>query len=125
MRGDKKCNERETFFRISTVLNAELLHGCIAKLLRIAVAILLTNDYSQEKKNLHGHCRPAPTAQWVDNRGVVISGKSPHYKIETSENQSVLIISRVHADNKGNYALRVKNRSGEDRCDIPIQVRIR
>uniref|UniRef100_A0A914ZQD0 Titin n=1 Tax=Parascaris univalens TaxID=6257 RepID=A0A914ZQD0_PARUN len=66
--------------------------------------------------------RPTPTAEWIDSRGGAISTRSSRYKVTTAENHSTLTIYGLKADDSGSYSLRVKNRAGEDRCDIPIQV---
>lgn len=73
--------------------------------------------------------------EWLDNDGKVIvdgghfkvdreeGGEDWALQIDTAGNNTTLTINGVEATDRGDFALRVKNRVGEDRVNISIQVR--
>ncbi|RCN39644.1 immunoglobulin I-set domain protein [Ancylostoma caninum] len=69
-------------------------------------------------------CRPAPTVEWFDNNGQLIT-ESEKYKIENTALNTVLTIKNICVRDRGEYKLRIRNRCGEDTFSISIQVRSR
>ncbi|RCN31489.1 immunoglobulin I-set domain protein [Ancylostoma caninum] len=67
-------------------------------------------------------CRPAPTVEWFDNNGQLITA-SEKYKIENTALNTVLTIKNICVRDRGEYKLRIRNRCGEDTFSISIQVR--
>ncbi|EPB68162.1 immunoglobulin I-set domain protein [Ancylostoma ceylanicum] len=65
--------------------------------------------------------RPAPTVEWFDNNGQLITA-SDKYKIENTALNTVLTIKNICVRDRGEYKLRIRNRCGEDSFSISIQV---
>ncbi|EYC10055.1 hypothetical protein Y032_0057g2742 [Ancylostoma ceylanicum] len=64
--------------------------------------------------------RPAPTVEWFDNNGQLITA-SDKYKIENTALNTVLTIKNICVRDRGEYKLRIRNRCGEDSFSISIQ----
>ncbi|CAB3396936.1 unnamed protein product [Caenorhabditis bovis] len=65
--------------------------------------------------------RPTPEVQWIANDGKPIED-SKKMKIETTQLNTVLTINGIDSSDQGEFTLRVKNRCGEDKYCIGIQV---
>ncbi|KIH55754.1 immunoglobulin I-set domain protein [Ancylostoma duodenale] len=64
--------------------------------------------------------RPAPSVEWFDNNGQLIT-VSEKYKIENTALNTVLTIKNICVRDRGEYKLRIRNRCGEDAFSISIQ----
>ncbi|KIH44937.1 immunoglobulin I-set domain protein [Ancylostoma duodenale] len=76
----------------------------------------------REEEAMEG--RPAPTVEWFNNNGQLITA-SEKYKIENTALNTVLTIKNICVRDRGEYKLRIRNRCGEDTFSISIQVRSR
>ncbi|NP_001368673.1 Titin homolog [Caenorhabditis elegans] len=65
--------------------------------------------------------RPQPEVIWIDNNGKVIE-ESRKMKIEKTVLNTVLTINSIDSQDQGEFALKIKNRCGEDKYAIGIQV---
>ncbi|UMM35968.1 hypothetical protein L5515_008342 [Caenorhabditis briggsae] len=65
--------------------------------------------------------RPQPEVIWIDNNGKVIE-ESRKMKIEKTALNTVLTINGIDSQDQGEFALKIKNRCGEDKYAIGIQV---
>ncbi|KAF8382632.1 ttn-1 [Pristionchus pacificus] len=66
--------------------------------------------------------RPAPEVHWFDAQHNEITIDNKRFKIESTNDKSTLIIKSIDATDRGDFELRIKNRGGEAKCAIPIQV---
>ncbi|XGW01160.1 hypothetical protein V3C99_013825, partial [Haemonchus contortus] len=65
--------------------------------------------------------RPAPTVEWLDNNGQLISN-SERFIVDNVGLSTVLTIRRLLLTDRGEFKLRVWNRCGEDTFPISIQI---
>ncbi|GMR58629.1 hypothetical protein PMAYCL1PPCAC_28824, partial [Pristionchus mayeri] len=66
--------------------------------------------------------RPAPEVHWFDAQGTEITADNKRFKIDSTADKTILIIKSIDATDRGDFELRIKNRGGEAKCSIPIQV---
>ncbi|CAJ0569804.1 unnamed protein product, partial [Mesorhabditis spiculigera] len=65
--------------------------------------------------------RPVPEVEWIDNQGKTIADGTK-FKIETSGLNTCLTIQKIEIAHRGEFTCRVRNRCGEDKYAIGIQV---
>ncbi|CAJ0566744.1 unnamed protein product, partial [Mesorhabditis spiculigera] len=65
--------------------------------------------------------RPVPEVEWIDNQGKTIADGAK-FKIETSGLNTCLTIQKIEIAHRGEFTCRVRNRCGEDKYAIGIQV---
>ncbi len=61
--------------------------------------------------------------QWAKNEEIISSKHETNYKIETSDEHSILIISSVRRSDSGNYSCFVRNAFGTDSQTVVLNVR--
>ena len=61
--------------------------------------------------------------QWSKNDHILNSKPEVNYKIETSEELSIISIASVHRSDSGNYSCFVRNAFGTDSQNVVLNVR--
>ncbi len=61
--------------------------------------------------------------QWSKNNQILISRPEVNYKIETSDELSILSIASVHRSDSGNYSCFVRNAFGTDSQSVVLNVK--
>jgi hypothetical protein len=61
--------------------------------------------------------------QWTKNEQILSSKPEVNYKIETSDEHSIIIISNVRRSDAGNYSCIVRNAFGTDSQTVSLNVR--
>ncbi|KAK5968938.1 hypothetical protein GCK32_015201, partial [Trichostrongylus colubriformis] len=65
--------------------------------------------------------KPVPSVEWLDSAGKLVKD-SQKFKIKNTENSTCLTIKGITSAEAGQYAVKVKNDSGEDSMPITVQV---